>query len=298
MVTKGLKPVTVNDVSWKVPSQTQSSQCYIVESLEHSCACKIKCCGCGVCPQSYSCMCIDYAIHNTAYKHIHCVSISQSTAPSSRSVAMLTPDSVVDCSLLQDSQTQGTKSDPDCISNKIQSKLNERQIRLQSTDTSSTLNSVLSHLTSAASILKSEEQALACSQASTSKKNKNPPQNQLVERQRFYSTKRKRERLAPYSLNKPTAAETSQVKDKLLAVEGTICSICYNEDDSGDAEEIPWPQCSLCKLWFHYSCIKSTCDTNTEFKCLSCMTLQYTNRLIKYYMYICIYLHIALQTMS
>ena len=41
----------------------------MIEKQPHNCKWSIKCRQCGVCPDLFTCVCVDYALHSTACKH-------------------------------------------------------------------------------------------------------------------------------------------------------------------------------------------------------------------------------------
>ena len=76
MISKEVKPIRVSESSWEVHSPSDFSTRFMVQRLTHSCSCKLKCHRCGVCSESYTCTCVDYALHSTACKNIHCVCVT------------------------------------------------------------------------------------------------------------------------------------------------------------------------------------------------------------------------------
>ena len=277
MIKDDIKPVGASETSWNVPSQSISSKTYTVERLQHHCTeCKIKCQKCGVCSQSYTCTCIDYAIHSTACKHIHCVCLAvqechQTTKQSSaiNFTNDIAPVSSQDSQHIQSEQegttpTQGTQLES--IKRKIESKVLELQMLSRSTDSVSALNAALSHISSAVMVIKSEGKTLACNKLPSCQPTL--PPNVTIQTQRYHST-RKRKRETAHSLSKPTIAEASNIREKLQAYDVAVCSICYREDDKERGDEIQWIQCSLCRLWFHRTCVV-TSSVDDQFMCDTC----------------------------
>ena len=62
--------VQQSDMGWKVQSQTNKSEFYMLYRSD-PCNCKMSCTLCGACNHMYNCSCIDFALHDTACKHIH-----------------------------------------------------------------------------------------------------------------------------------------------------------------------------------------------------------------------------------
>ena len=94
--------------------------------------------------------------------------------------------------------------------------------------------------------------------------------NALVEKQSFYSTKRKR--LPCKAIAKPTTEEVTKSKEILANVEILLCAICFKEDDSGYSDDVDWIQCLKCERWFHLSCIRqgNTITTSQDYCCTIC----------------------------
>ena len=77
--------------SWKVcPSDSTTN--HVVEKQTHNCRCSIKCRQCGVCPELFTCSCVDYALHSTACKHIHLVCLVDRRADSHADAPGQQPD--------------------------------------------------------------------------------------------------------------------------------------------------------------------------------------------------------------
>ena len=278
MIKDDLKPATASETSdsWNVPSQTISEKTYIVGRLQHNCtACKIKCQKCGVCSKAYTCTCIDYAIHSTACKHIHCVCLTvqqqceHSTKQPSTTQMSMDIDAVSTQQIQSEEATPTQSTQFETVKRNIQSKIFELQILSRSADSVSTLSAVLSHISSAVMVLQSNEKSLMCNKLPSSKQKTTLPPNLTIQMQRYHSTKKKKKREAPYSLSKPTTAESVKIRDKLQTYDVVVCSICYKEDDEGGRDEIQWIQCSTCKLWFHSNCVTLSEDAQL-FMCDIC----------------------------
>ena len=62
----------VSNGLWRV-CPNNSTKSHVVEKLTHKWMCSMKCRQCGVCPEMFTCSCVDYALHSTACSHIHLV---------------------------------------------------------------------------------------------------------------------------------------------------------------------------------------------------------------------------------
>ena len=58
---------------WKVASQTNEYQHYIVVQVNEECSCLLRCTSCHVCIHMFSYSCADAHLHNTVCKHVFCV---------------------------------------------------------------------------------------------------------------------------------------------------------------------------------------------------------------------------------
>lgn len=69
-----IAPTMTSATTWEVKSQSSPQTVHVVQAREdHQCVCQLTCGVCKVCTYKYSCTCGDYAVHNTACKHIHLV---------------------------------------------------------------------------------------------------------------------------------------------------------------------------------------------------------------------------------
>ena len=213
---------------------------------DHECICKLVCGVCKVCAYAYTCTCVDYALHNTACKHIHFIHM----------VTLRTVDQSADNRIGQELETTSSTSTPasqvsdeslkhilqkapstlDIQWQLVVSKAHEVLVLAKSIDSAEGLQAASQHLTSAISIMKAPEsqmpqQVLPCQ--------KRPAPNARLEPQvRYHSTKKKREKLK--SLSKPSTAQTIQAKEMLESGDVRLCSVCLKEDDEEQTEEVEW----------------------------------------------------------
>ena len=76
MMSSGIFPIQQSESSWKVASQTNTDQHYIVVQLNEECSCLLRCSNCHACIHMFSCSCADAHLHNTVCKHVHIVQIT------------------------------------------------------------------------------------------------------------------------------------------------------------------------------------------------------------------------------
>ena len=76
MMSSGIFPIQQSESSWKVASQTNTDQHYIVVQLNEECSCLLRCSNCHACVHMFSCSCADAHLHNTVCKHVHIVQIT------------------------------------------------------------------------------------------------------------------------------------------------------------------------------------------------------------------------------
>ena len=72
--------VQQSDMGWKVQSQTNKSEFYMLYRSD-PCSCKMSCTLCGACNHMYNCSCIDFALHDTVCKHIHLLHMYCNSTP-------------------------------------------------------------------------------------------------------------------------------------------------------------------------------------------------------------------------
>lgn len=86
--------ISRTDQTWKIKPESCLQQCQytvVKNSADSSCTCKVCCNSCDIRVHSYSCICMDYAIHATICKHIHLVYISSDERPPSSSTQKTVP---------------------------------------------------------------------------------------------------------------------------------------------------------------------------------------------------------------
>ena len=254
-----LKSITTieksTDLSWKVSG-------YVVDKQSHDCRCSIKCRQCGVCPDLFTCTCVDFAIHSTACKHIHLVNMELCT---DTDTTQSTSDHPV-VNVQEESFTDICPSNTlKQLTQKVTTKANDIQIAAEHCKSASTLAAAISHLTSAQLILKSDPTLNITAVQNTA------PHNASISKQRYYSTKRKR--TSQGALTKPTEEEIKKIKLDLP----NICSICFQQDPPAKASEeddsddkILWIGCSHCCLWFHTDCVYSNGSQHNTYKDFVC----------------------------
>lgn len=268
MMSSGVSPTLRSATTWEVPSQSNPHSVHVVQAqTNHNCTCKLVCGGCKVCAYAYTCTCVDYALHNTACKHMHLIHMImmadesegntvgeelEPDHPGTSSSTSTSSSQVSDASLQH--ILQKTSSTIDIQRQLVVSKANEVLVLAKSIESAEGLQTASRHLSSAISILKTlgpevPKQVLPC--------RKRPAPNARMETQvRYHSTKRKRTKSS--SLTKPSTAQTIQAKEILEGVDVRLCSVCLREDDEEHTEEVEWLQCTRCNVWVHTSCIASS----------------------------------------
>ena len=64
-----------DDTTWIVSSETDPEANYVVNLVNETCDCKLRCSMCAVCIHLFSCTCMDSIIHATVCKHVHLVKL-------------------------------------------------------------------------------------------------------------------------------------------------------------------------------------------------------------------------------
>ena len=252
----GVVPTMKSDTMWEVPSQSNGHALHIVELQDHICACKLQCGACKVCAYLYSCTCVDYALHNTACKHIHVVHATRKGPPAHE----------VQCDT--SCSSDGTQMQADVSDRHLQSivqkeknahkllvnRANEVILLAKSVDNVQSLQTAARHLTSAISVLKSQQKRNPIPE--TFECRKRPAPNSCMDKHlRFYSTKKKRKTsVSSVSISKPTVEQSNHAKDTLDDTDIILCSVCLKEDDNELTDNVEWMKCDYCNVWLHMSC--------------------------------------------
>ena len=132
----------------------------------------------------------------------------------------------------------------------------EQQLHQLNTDIKTmdmpTLRIVAKHLQSAISIRKA---------MNVNKDRRLPPlpvkrkiaSNAKIEKQlHFFSTKKKRQKMA--TMSQPTHQDTMNSVRALTNTHPEFCGICFSIQDKEKELQIQWCQCSSCDLWVHLAC--------------------------------------------
>ena len=149
---------------WKVPSQSLESKTeYTVERILEQCDCKIKCRECQVCTHLYHCSCVDYAVHNTACKHIHAVHMKhdqpqltnhhQTSVGASNTTVATTPNIATENEVFFQHSTP--RHELPRLRNEFQVLLDEAKAIVQETDDTELLKCGLAHMRSCVSVMRS-----------------------------------------------------------------------------------------------------------------------------------------------
>lgn len=256
MLSLGGTPTMKSAATWEVISQGSEQTMYVVElQADHQCTCQVMCAVCKVCPYEYSCTCADYAVHNTACKHIHLV----------HTVRTLSQDKVTE---KHNDQPCGTSRVPDELNLIVDTQVATLQSQQQlvvsraaqvaelarSTSDLEALKTAAQHLNGVINMMKAVQkivpsQSLPC--------RKRPAPNSNMETQMRYHPTRNKRAKSNISLAKPTVEQAAQARETLEAVDVALCSVCLREDDGGKTETVDWVECTMCGLWVHKSCVRS-----------------------------------------
>ena len=132
-------------------------------------------------------------------------------------------------------------------------KANDIILLAKSVDNIECLQTASRHLTSAISIIKSQQKSVPIPE--TLKCRKRPASNSCMDKQlRFYSTKKRRSTNS-ISIAKPSVEKSNHAKDTLVETDVTICSVCLKEEDTELTDTVEWLKCNHCDVWLHVSCI-------------------------------------------
>jgi len=168
MMSSGVSPTLRSATTWEVPSQSNPHSVHVVQAqTNHKCTCKLVCGGCKVCAYAYTCTCVDYALHNTACKHMHLIHMImmadesegntvgeelEPDHPETSSSTSTSSSQVSDASLQH--IPQKTSSTIDIQRQLVVSKANEVLVLAKSIESAEGLQTASRHLSSAISILK------------------------------------------------------------------------------------------------------------------------------------------------
>ncbi len=278
MVSSGASPTLRNATTWEMQSQSNPQAIHVVQmQTDHECQCKLVCGVCKVCADAYTCTCVDYALHNTACKHIHLINmitmkdhseynavgqelepdLPESSSSTNKPASQVTHDSLKHI-------LQSTPTTVDTQRQLAISKATEVLVLAKSINSAEALKVATQHLNSAISVMKVlqpdvPQQALTCRKRSA-------PNARMETQIRYHSTKKKR--VKSTTLSKPSLAESIQARERLKTVEVKLCSVCLKEDDNEQTELVEWRQCSVCSLWLHVSC--ATSGQNSPSVCNIC----------------------------
>ena len=244
--------------------------------------CHLSCPECNVCVHMFTCSCVDAVLHNTICKHIHLLHLAGmgtlSTAPMESEVipVMLQHSSNTPANSIPVSPTSSNTPansipvSPACNKQTVLKNIDilKKLVLDLPNDSAEYLTEVNSHLMSTISLLQAKHvykpQLIA-------KKCPSPNSNNVTQ-QRFHSTKKKKQIIAP-RIAKPTTENESTVRDHLESLEPSVCGICYKTDDPSlsKLKEVDWIECSICALWVHQTCAAATAIVDEDnFICHHC----------------------------
>ena len=63
----------IENMKWKVQTQSSLDTNYVVENAQENCGCKLRCTNCQICPHNYTCTCLDSILHAIVCKHVQIV---------------------------------------------------------------------------------------------------------------------------------------------------------------------------------------------------------------------------------
>lgn len=268
-----------SETIWQVPSQSLGgSTQYTVQRILQQCDCKIRCSECRVCMHLYSCSCVDYAIHNTACKHIHAVHMKYLQCPPTDDQPLSSDDAMTESQNVPSFQySPSSRCDTiPRLKNEFRILLDEAQAIVSKTDNSELLKSGLTHIRSCVSVMQSLN-----SSSNTATKRKQlipainiPPNTKIQHQARFRSTKKKRVSINP-TLSKPTAVEIEQCTASLLheSHHVEVCAVCFGQQSNEQEDSIHWIQCTTCSTWVHTTCVNISelnMDEDMPYTCPYC----------------------------
>ena len=246
---------------WKIRSSDGTGVYYDVVLVGKNDNCHLSCPECNVWVHMFTCSCVDAVLHNTICKHIHLLHLAGmgtlSTAPMesevisvmlqhssnipANSISMSPASSNIPANSISVSPASSNTPansipvSPACNKQTILKNIDvlKKLVLDLPNDSAEYLTEINSHLMSTISLLQAKHiykpQLIA-------KRCPSPNSNNITQ-QRFHSTKKKKQIIAP-RIAKPTTENESTVRDHLESLEPSVCSICYRTDDPSLSKEV------------------------------------------------------------
>ena len=211
------------------------------------CSCQLVCSHCGACMRMYSCSCIDAAIHAKVCKHAHMVHMSSANAvgvTESYDIDNGGNEQESDIDFATILTHQSTPLDIANAKQALSHAIEELQVLLNESSSLDTLRTAKGHLNTAVSVLRPG----VCNSPHFPSTSKSPPNANMENQVRFYSTKKSREPQNK-AIRKPTPTEAAGAKEDLNKIEVSVCGVCLKYDDKDSGALINWVTCTKCNLW-------------------------------------------------
>ena len=207
-------PVTQKDEQcWTVPSQRDTSVHYSIQLINNDCKCKQRCTSCHACVHMYTCTCMDATLHATICKHVHLVrltttsdtstinttadtsTMNTTTDTSTKNTTTYIPETNMGHSIDYFTNVFGNSKSTNCtistVRLQVQQQIDKLDTLLKNCEHPDTLLACKKHLTSAITMLKVIGHT-SSKPAVLSRKRNYPPNKNIEQQPRFFSTKKRK----------------------------------------------------------------------------------------------------------